>query len=117
MIGASEQMLPDLKRIEKELRDEKLSLEKHVADRTADLRKALQTKDEFLATMSHELRTPLTAILGMSEILETELRGPLNEPQKNYVSNIYKSGQHLLNLINDILDMSKIEAHRLDLRN
>ncbi len=104
-----------LKRIEKELRDEKQSLEYHVAERTNELQKALQTKDEFLATMSHELRTPLTAVLGMSEILETELRGPLNEPQKNYVSNIYKSGQHLLNLINDILDMSKIEANHLEL--
>lgn len=102
-----------LKRIEKELRDEKQSLEHHVAKRTAELREALQTKDEFLATMSHELRTPLTAILGMSEILETELRGPLNETQQHYVNNIYKSGQHLLSLINDILDMSKIEAKSL----
>ena len=104
-----------LKRIEKELREEKQSLEHHVAERTVELQKALQTKDDFLATMSHELRTPLTAILGMSEILETELRGPLNETQKNYVSNIYKSGQHLLNLINDILDMSKIEANSFKL--
>lgn len=100
---------------EKQLRIEQQSLASRVAERTAELQKALKAKDEFLATMSHELRTPLTAILGMSEILETELRGPLNETQKKYVSSINKSGQHLLTLINDILDMAKIEAGRLDL--
>ena len=103
------------KNIEEELREERQSLAQKVDERTAELQRALRAKDEFLANMSHELRTPLTAILGMSEVLETELRGPLNERQKYYVNSIYQSGQHLLNLINDILDMAKIEAERLTL--
>ena len=79
------------------------------------LQKASQTKNEFLANMSHELRTPLNGILGMSEILLEEIRGPLNERQNNMVSIIESSGQHLLSLINDILDLSKIEAGKFDL--
>jgi len=97
-------------------------LEQRVAERTAELRaanqeltRALNTKDEFLANMSHELRTPLTAILGMSEMLEGQTRGPLNDIQLRYSQTIIESGQHLLALINDILDLAKIESEKLSL--
>ena len=99
-----------------------LELEARVDQRTreleetnAQLRRALNVKDDFLATMSHELRTPLSAILGMSESLLEEIRGPLNPRQKGQVGTIYDSGEHLLALINDILDLSKIEAGQLSL--
>ncbi len=72
-------------------------------------------KDQFLSTMSHELRTPLNAILGFSDLLPDERYGPLNERQRRYVAHIHTSGKHLLRLINDILDLSKIEAGRLEL--
>ncbi len=73
-------------------------------------------KSRFLANMSHELRTPLNAIIGFSELLEQEIAGKLTTTQKEYVLNVLTSGQHLLELINDILDLSKIEAGRMDLR-
>ncbi len=72
-------------------------------------------KDQFLSTMSHELRTPLNAVLGFSDLLNEERYGPLNERQRRYVTHIHTGGQHLLRLINDILDLSKIEAGRLQL--
>ena len=74
-------------------------------------------KSRFLATMSHELRTPLNAILGFSEVMQSELLGPMqNENYKGYAGNIHDSGRHLLQLINDILDLSRIEADRYELR-
>jgi len=72
-------------------------------------------KDQFLSTMSHELRTPLNAVLGFSDLLTEERYGPLNDRQRRYVTHIHTGGQHLLRLINDILDLSKIEAGRLQL--
>ncbi len=72
-------------------------------------------KSEFLATMSHELRTPLNAIMGLSQLLQQEMVGSLNEKQNEYVSCIYSSGEHLLALINDILDLSKVEAGKEEL--
>jgi len=72
-------------------------------------------KDQFLSTMSHELRTPLNAVLGFSDLLTEERYGPLNERQRRYVTHIHTGGKHLLRLINDILDLSKIEAGRLQL--
>jgi PAS domain S-box-containing protein len=79
----------------------------------AELEQAMRIKDEFLANMSHELRTPLTGILGVSEILLDEIAGPLNEKQKQYLRIVDSSSRHLLSLINDILDLSKIEAGKL----
>ena len=81
----------------------------------AALEKAALMKDEFLASMSHELRTPLTGILGLSEALQFNVYGALTQKQARAMKNIEESGQHLLNLINDILDLSKIEAGMLDL--
>ncbi len=72
-------------------------------------------KDQFLSTMSHELRTPLNAVLGFSDLLSEGRYGPLNERQLRYVTHIHTGGHHLLRLINDILDLSKIEAGRLEL--
>jgi signal transduction histidine kinase/ActR/RegA family two-component response regulator/CBS domain-containing protein len=77
-----------------------------------ELAQATQLKDEFLANMSHELRTPLNAILGMSEALQTSIEGNLNHQQQNSLATIEKSGKHLLSLINDILDLSKIAANK-----
>ncbi len=80
-----------------------------------ELLHATRRKNEFLATMSHELRTPLNAILGMSEALEDEVFGDLNERQVKSLRTVRRSGRHLLSLINDILDVSKIEAGKLEL--
>ncbi len=79
------------------------------------IKQAMQMKDEFLASMSHELRTPLTGILGLSESLQLQTAGTLNERQLRAVSYIWESGQHLLELINDILDLSKLSANQLEL--
>ncbi|MBB6097747.1 signal transduction histidine kinase/DNA-binding response OmpR family regulator/CHASE3 domain sensor protein [Deinobacterium chartae] len=80
-----------------------------------ELQHADRLKSEFLANMSHELRTPLNAVIGFSELLAEQVYGPLNERQLGYLREIQHSGEHLLNLINDILDLSKIEAGRMDL--
>ncbi|MEZ4629442.1 MAG: ATP-binding protein [Deinococcales bacterium] len=80
----------------------------------AELLRANRLKSEFLANMSHELRTPLTAILGFAELLREELFGGLNDKQHQYVNDIFYSGNHLLSLINDILDLSKIEAGHME---
>jgi PAS domain S-box-containing protein len=76
---------------------------------------ASKFKDQFLSTMSHELRTPLNAILGFSELLTDERYGQMNERQSRYINHIHTSGKHLLKLISDILDLSKIEAGRMEL--
>jgi PAS domain S-box-containing protein len=75
-----------------------------------------RAKSEFLAKMSHELRTPLNAVIGMSRMLATQRFGPLNAKQADYLHDIVQAGQHLLDLINDILDLTKVEAGRMDLR-
>ena len=81
-----------------------------------DLARALRTKDEFLAAMSHELRTPLVSILGLSESLAEQLHGTLNERQLSYVRTIEESGRHLLDLINDVLDIAKVDASEAPLQ-
>lgn len=99
------------------LRQLNQELEDRVNQRTAELHaanvsleKASKLKDEFLASMSHELRTPLTGVLGLSEALQKGVYGPINEKQTNILYTIEEGGRHLLTLINDILDLSKIEA-------
>ncbi|HIH74700.1 MAG TPA: PAS domain-containing protein [Methanosarcina sp.] len=88
---------------------ERLLQEKQIAE------VANRTKSEFLANMSHELRTPLNSIIGFSDILHQQVFGELNEKQLRYTDNISKSGRHLLNLINGILDLSKVEAGKMEL--
>ena len=97
------------------LRQLNSELEGKVAERTAQLAEANRHKSEFLASMSHELRTPLNAIIGFSEALDARMFGELNDKQAEYVRDIHTSGQHLLSLINDILDLSKVEAGRMEL--
>ncbi|MBI5945878.1 MAG: PAS domain S-box protein [Chloroflexi bacterium] len=91
-------------------------LELRVEERTIELVRANRAKDEFLANMSHELRTPLNGIIGFSETLLEGVRGPLNQRQEQALDMIRSSGEHLLGLINDILDVSKIESGKFELR-
>ena len=84
--------------------------------RNREVERATQLKSEFLASMSHELRTPLNAIIGFSDLLREESGGDLNEKQKRYTGHIGQGARHLLALINDILDLSKIEAGQVELR-
>jgi len=106
-----------------ELLKERTFLAQRVEERTAELSRtnaelsrAVRLKDEFLATMSHELRSPLNTILASAEILQEQDCGPLNQKQFRYVQNLEKSARHLLSLINDILDLSKIEAGKMTLQ-
>jgi signal transduction histidine kinase len=90
-------------------------LYREIGAKSRQLEVASQHKSEFLANMSHELRTPLNAVIGFSEVLIDRMFGELNEKQEEYLKDIYASGTHLLSLINDILDLSKIEAGRMEL--
>ncbi len=94
---------------------ENVRLFNEIQEKSRQLEIAGQHKSEFLANMSHELRTPLNAIIGFSEVLIEKMFGELNEKQEDYLKDIHSSGKHLLSLINDILDLSKIEAGRMDL--
>ena len=88
---------------------------REIEDKSRQLEAANQHKDEFLASMSHELRTPLNAVIGFSEVLLEKMFGDVNPKQEEYLQDILASGRHLLSLINDILDLAKIEAGRMEL--
>jgi signal transduction histidine kinase len=136
LIDAFNDMLAQIQQSERALRKAHDELEQRVQERTAELEAAKKEveefsysvlrakeevergsrfKDQFLSTMSHELRTPLNAVLGFSDLLADERYGPLNERQQRYVNHIHTGGKHLLSLISDILDLSKIEAGRMEL--
>ena len=136
LIDAFNEMLTQIGKSETDLRNAHDGLEQRVKKRTAELEAAKKEveafsqsvvlakeelersskfKDQFLSTMSHELRTPLNAVLGFSDLLGEDRYGPLNEKQRRYVNHISNGGKHLLRLINDILDLSRIEAGRLQL--
>ncbi len=102
----------DRKQTEAQLRQ----INEQLSHANAELARATRLKDEFLANMSHELRTPLNAILGMSEGFTEGVFGDINERQEKAIATIERSGKHLLELINDILDLSKIESGKLELQ-
>src|SRR5262249_29951619 len=77
---------------------------------------ASRAKSEFLTRMSHELRTPLNAVIGMSKMLSTQRFGPLNAKQSDYITDITRAGEHLLVLINDILDLTKVEVGKMEIQ-
>ncbi len=105
----------EFNRMADQLQEYTTGLEQKVAEKTAELHMANRHKSEFLTNVSHELRTPLNAIIGFSDVLREEYFGELNDKQKEYVRDIHTSGQLLLSLINDILDLAKVEAGHTDL--
>ena len=92
------------------------ALNEELADRQAELERAMAARSRFYASMSHELRTPINAVLGYSTLLLENIYGPLNEKQAEGITRTHKAAKHLLELVNDVLDLSKIEAGKIDLR-
>jgi signal transduction histidine kinase len=105
----------EFNRMAARLQESYAGLESKVEERTRELAAANQHKSDFLAAMSHELRTPLNAIIGFSDVLNKQMFGALNPKQAKYVEVINTSGKHLLALINDILDLAKVEAGKMEL--
>ena len=111
LLAILEQKNDDLAKVN----DELIGHQQQIAEKNRQLELASHLKSEFLANMSHELRTPLNAIIGFSELLKDGLQGALNDPQHASVTEIYHGGTHLLALINDVLDLSKVEAGQMNL--
>ena len=101
--------------VRKQVEAERKQFESELQEKNIELVRASRMKSEFLATMSHELRTPLNSIIGFSEALKDGLIGPMSDKQIEYIGDIFTSGEHLLSLINDILDLSKVEAGMMTL--
>lgn len=114
-ISARKQVEDRLRAIQEQHTAELAGKNQLLEARNLDVERANRLKSEFLASMSHELRTPLHTIIGFSELLTEELEGPLNDKQKRFLGHILQDSRHLLQLINEILDISKIEAGRLEL--
>jgi PAS domain S-box-containing protein len=110
VIYAAARDITERKRIE----EERAELNRRLREQNDELTRASRAKSDFLAMMSHELRTPLNSIIGFSEVLANQRFGALTDKQTRYVQNVLQSGRHLLSLINDLLDLSKIEAGRLE---
>jgi PAS domain S-box-containing protein len=110
-VFAAARDVTERKRLDLVLQEKNVELEsaRAVAEKTN------RAKSDFLANMSHELRTPLNSVIGFSEVLEDQMFGPVNEKQREYIQNILNSGRHLLSLINDILDLSKVESGKMEL--
>jgi PAS domain S-box-containing protein len=110
-VFAAARDITERKRLDQVLQEKNVELEgaRTVAEKTN------LAKSDFLANMSHELRTPLNSVIGFSEVLQDQMFGPVNEKQKEYLTNILTSGKHLLSLINDILDLSKVESGKMEL--
>ncbi|MBK5277141.1 MAG: PAS domain S-box protein, partial [Desulfuromonadales bacterium] len=110
-VFAAARDVTERKRLDQVLQEKNIELEsaRSVAEKTN------LTKSDFLANMSHELRTPLNSVIGFSEVLQDQMFGPINDKQQEYVNNILTSGRHLLSLINDILDLSKVESGKMEL--
>jgi PAS domain S-box-containing protein len=111
-VFAAARDVTERKRLDQVLQEKNTELEraKSVADKSS------LAKSDFLANMSHELRTPLNSIIGFSEVLQDQMFGQINDKQQEYVKNILTSGRHLLSLINDILDLSKVESGKMELK-
>jgi len=95
---------------------ERKRMEQELMEKTKKLEVASQAKSQFLASMSHELRTPLNAIIGFTQLMMDEVSGKINDKQRECLSDVLNSGQHLLNLVSDILDLSKVEAGKIELK-
>lgn len=117
-LRAKIQVFVDIYYLHRQLRRQADELQQHaeeIARKNIQLEAASRMKSEFLANMSHELRTPLNAIIGFSELLKDGMAGKLSKKQGDYITEIFNSGEHLLSLINDILDLSKVETGKMTL--